>query len=176
MRDVAPLLSWGIIQNEIGSDKAVAKLFNSLSKDIIMLNPDRIFNVVHKKVSIYCWNPFNLRWANINHTYFRNARATLSSYAAIFLFILTIVQTVYSVLHFYQPQAQISLLPQTFHYRILCESKQIAADFSIFFIFHLLAVIFPMMMVCLLVEFMTNLVKKQLTFHIDADNQPDFPP
>lgn len=99
-KDVSLLHSSGIIQNAIGSDKAVAKLFNSLSKDITM-DPDSSLDVVQNEVSDYCQKPWNEWRANLIHTYFRNPWAILSVIAAIFLFALTIVQTVYSVLSYY---------------------------------------------------------------------------
>ncbi|KAG6425577.1 hypothetical protein SASPL_116018 [Salvia splendens] len=46
--DVSLLHSCGIIQNALGSDKAVAKLFNSLSKDIT-LDPESYLEQVHKQ-------------------------------------------------------------------------------------------------------------------------------
>nr|XP_043614112.1 UPF0481 protein At3g47200-like [Erigeron canadensis] len=95
-RDVSLLHSQGIIQNAIGSDKAVAKLFNSLSKDIT-LDPDSELDVVHKQVHSYCRKPWNEWRANLIHTYFRSPWAILSVLAAILLFALTIVQTVYTV-------------------------------------------------------------------------------
>lgn len=101
-KDVSLLHSNGIIQNAIGSDQAVAKLFNSLSKDIT-LDPDSSLDLVHKLVSDYC----KLRWnewrANLIHTYFRSPWAILSVIAAIFLFALTIVQTIYSIYPYYYP-------------------------------------------------------------------------
>ncbi|OWM76304.1 UPF0481 protein At3g47200-like [Punica granatum] len=100
-RDVALLHSRGIIKNAMGSDKEVAKLFNSLSKDIT-LDPNCILDVVHKKVNGYCKKPWNMWRANLIHTYFRSPWAMLSLIAAIFLFALTIVQTFYSILDFYQ--------------------------------------------------------------------------
>ncbi|KAI6670701.1 hypothetical protein NL676_005586 [Syzygium grande] len=98
-RDVALLHAQGIIQNAIGSDKAVAKLFNSLSKDVT-LDPESSLNAVHKKVSRYCKKPWNVRRANLIHTYFRNPWAILSLIAAIFLFGLIIIQTVYTVISY----------------------------------------------------------------------------
>jgi hypothetical protein len=99
-KDVALLHSSRIIQNAIGSDKAVAKLFNSLSKDIT-LDPDSSLDVVHKRVIDYCKKPSN-RWrANLIHTYFRNPWAILSLIAAIFLFALTIAQTIYTIYPYY---------------------------------------------------------------------------
>ncbi|KAJ6705227.1 PROTEIN putative (DUF247)-RELATED-RELATED [Salix purpurea] len=98
-RDVALLNSKGIIQNAIGSDKAVAKLFNSLSTDIAM-EPNRNLQVVQMHVHAYCKKPWNAWRANLIHTYFRNPWAILSVIAALILFALTIVQTVYSVLSY----------------------------------------------------------------------------
>ncbi|XP_057773946.1 UPF0481 protein At3g47200-like [Salvia miltiorrhiza] len=101
-RDVSLLHSCGIIQNALGSDKAVAKLFNSLSKDIT-LDPDSSLDLVHKQVSAYCQQPWHQWRANLMHTYFTNPWAILSVVAAIFLFALTIVQTIYSVLGYVSP-------------------------------------------------------------------------
>ncbi|XP_039038681.1 UPF0481 protein At3g47200-like [Hibiscus syriacus] len=100
-RDVALLHSRGIIQNALGSDKAVANLFNSLSKDIT-LDPDSSLDEVHKKVNKYCKKAWNEWRANLIHTYFRNPWAILSLIGAIFLFALTIAQTVYTIYPYYQ--------------------------------------------------------------------------
>ncbi|KAJ6934012.1 hypothetical protein NC651_009158 [Populus alba x Populus x berolinensis] len=96
-RDVSLLHSRGIIQNVIGSDKAVAKLFNSLSKDIA-LDPDSSLELVQRQVNAYCRKPWNAWRANLIQTYFRNPWAILSLVAALILFALTIVQTVYTIL------------------------------------------------------------------------------
>ncbi|KAK9291977.1 hypothetical protein L1049_019929 [Liquidambar formosana] len=100
--DVALLHSRGIIQNAVGSDKAVAKLFNSVSNDIT-LDPESSLDVVHKKVNLYCKQPWNAWRANLVHTYFRNPWAILSVVAAIFLFALTIAQTIYTIYPYYHP-------------------------------------------------------------------------
>ncbi|KAH6809817.1 hypothetical protein C2S51_027600 [Perilla frutescens var. frutescens] len=89
-RDVSLLHSCGIIQNAVGSDKAVAKLFNSLSMDIT-LDPDSSLDQVHKQVSAYCQQPWHQWRANLMHTYFTNPWAILSVVAAVFLFALTII-------------------------------------------------------------------------------------
>lgn len=101
-RDVSLLHSCGIIQNALGSDKAVANLFNSLSKDIT-LDPTSSLDEVHKHVSAYCQKAWHQWRANLMHTYFTNPWAILSVIAAIFLFALTIIQTVYSVLSYVSP-------------------------------------------------------------------------
>ncbi|KAF7135600.1 hypothetical protein RHSIM_Rhsim08G0187500 [Rhododendron simsii] len=99
-KDVSLLHARGIIQNAIGSDKAVAKLFNSLSKDVT-LDPDSNLDVVHKRVNKYCKKRWNVWRANLIHTYFRNPWAILSVIAAVFLFALTIAQTIYTIYPYY---------------------------------------------------------------------------
>ncbi|KAK1294796.1 UPF0481 protein [Acorus calamus] len=99
-KDVALLNSKGIIQNAVGSDKAVAKLFNSLSKDVT-LDQDGPLDEVHRKVNKYCRKSWNMWRANLIHTYFRSPWAFLSLAAAIFLLALTIAQTVYTILPYY---------------------------------------------------------------------------
>nr|CAB3489955.1 unnamed protein product [Digitaria exilis] len=100
-KDVALLSSKGIIQNAVGSDKAVAKLFNSISKDVV-LEDDSALDAVHREVNAYCRKPWNMWRANLVHTYFRSPWAFMSLAAAIFLLVMTIMQTVYTVLSYYQ--------------------------------------------------------------------------
>ncbi|XP_008779673.1 UPF0481 protein At3g47200-like [Phoenix dactylifera] len=101
-KDVSLLNSKGIIQNAVGSDKAVAKLFNSLSKDVV-LDPESSLDGVHRKVNAYCRKRWNMWRANLIHTYFRSPWAVLSLAAAIFLLLLTVLQTFYSVYPYYKP-------------------------------------------------------------------------
>jgi hypothetical protein len=96
---VALLSSKGIIQNAIGSDKAVAKLFNSISKDMV-LEPESALEIVHREVNAYCWKPWNMWRANLIHTYFQSPWAFLS--LAFSLLVMTIMQTVYTVMQYYQ--------------------------------------------------------------------------
>ncbi|XP_020106742.1 UPF0481 protein At3g47200-like [Ananas comosus] len=109
-KDVSLLNSRGIIQNAIGSDKAVAKLFNSLSKDVV-LDPESSLDDVHRMVSEYCRKPWNMWRANLIHTYFRSPWAFLSLAAAIFLLVMTIMQTVYTVMPYYQSKSSSPPLP-----------------------------------------------------------------
>ncbi|CBI29296.3 unnamed protein product, partial [Vitis vinifera] len=109
-KDVILLHSRGIIQSALGSDKAVAKLFNSLSKDIT-LDPDGPLYGVHKKVNDYCRKSWNEWRANLIHTYFRNPWAILSLIAAAFLFALTIAQTVFTIYPYYHPSGDSSSSP-----------------------------------------------------------------
>ncbi|XP_042439311.1 UPF0481 protein At3g47200-like [Zingiber officinale] len=103
-KDVSLLHSKGIIQNAVGSDKAVAKLFNSLSKDVV-LDPESSLDEVHRRVNKYCRKSINMWRANLIHTYFRSPWAFLSLAAAIFLLVLTVLQTVYTIVPYYHTDA-----------------------------------------------------------------------
>ncbi|KAG6382771.1 hypothetical protein SASPL_157524 [Salvia splendens] len=103
--DVSLLHSCGIIQNALDSDKAVAKLFNSLSKDIT-LDPESYLEQVHKQRVV----PEAMAVAPVESKPYAhlltNPWAILSVIAAaIFLFALTIVQTIYGVLSYTNPPA-----------------------------------------------------------------------
>ncbi|KAL3502060.1 hypothetical protein ACH5RR_036509 [Cinchona calisaya] len=99
--DVKLLHSGEIIQNALGSDKAVADLFNSLSRDAALeLNSSP--STVHNMVTSYCKNRWP-RWrAKLTETYFTNPWAFISFIAAIFLFALTTTQTGYSISDYYR--------------------------------------------------------------------------
>ncbi|XP_078171461.1 UPF0481 protein At3g47200-like [Carex rostrata] len=72
-KDVRLLTTKGIIQNVLGSKKAVAKLFNSLSKDVV-LDPENNLDKVQCMVNVYCQKPWNKWRANLLHTYFRSCQ------------------------------------------------------------------------------------------------------
>lgn len=98
--DVVILEQKGILQNALGSDKAVTKLFNSLSKDV-SVDREGSLDIVQVSVCRYFKKPWNKWRANLIETYFRNPWAIVSLIAAIFLFVLTIIQTVYTIIPFY---------------------------------------------------------------------------
>ncbi|KAI6670689.1 hypothetical protein NL676_005574 [Syzygium grande] len=96
-QDVALLHARGIIRNAIGSDKAVAKLFNSLSKDVT-LDPESSLAAVHKEVSRFCEKRWTVWTASLIRTYFRDPLAVPSLISATLLLWLTIIQTLYTVI------------------------------------------------------------------------------
>ncbi|XP_042460660.1 UPF0481 protein At3g47200-like [Zingiber officinale] len=108
---VSLLHSKGIIQNAVGSDKAVVKLFNSLSKDVV-LDPDSNLDEVHRRVNKFCrksinmWRAHcramvNMWWASLIYNYFRSPWTFLSLVAATLLLVLTALQTVYTIVPYY---------------------------------------------------------------------------
>ena len=63
-RDVALLRSEGVVQNAAaGSDKAVAQMFERMSKDVVF-DPESAIDAVHRHVNAYCrrWRPWRMWW------------------------------------------------------------------------------------------------------------------
>ncbi|KAF8010257.1 hypothetical protein BT93_J1022 [Corymbia citriodora subsp. variegata] len=98
-QDVELLQTQGVIHNAIGDDKVVVELFRSLSKDVA-LDPESSLDAVRKSLKRYCQKPWIMWKANMVRTYFRNPRVIWSLIAAVFLFALTTIQTVYAVLSY----------------------------------------------------------------------------
>ncbi|PNX76943.1 hypothetical protein L195_g032902 [Trifolium pratense] len=99
--DVPILSRSGILINALGNDKVVAKLFNSMSKEIPVERGGHLV-IVRNSMNLYCKKPWKNWRACLIHAYFRNPWAIVSLVAAIFLFALTIIQTIYTVRQFYQ--------------------------------------------------------------------------
>lgn len=101
--DVSLLKSYGVLTNAVGTDKEVVKLFGSISKDIV-LDPEDNIDVIYRKVRQQLRKRFRRRlnyWRiDLLKTYFRTPWGVLSVVAAIILFTLTAIQTVYTVLSY----------------------------------------------------------------------------
>ncbi|KAI3968019.1 hypothetical protein MKX01_009245 [Papaver californicum] len=102
--DVKILRSAGVLHNAIGSDKAVAKLFNEMTKDVTPDPESRLEKIVQKQLDEYCRSKWHEWRANLSHTYFKNPWALLSLLAAVLLLALTICQTFYTIYPYYKPR------------------------------------------------------------------------
>ncbi|XP_052170381.1 UPF0481 protein At3g47200-like [Diospyros lotus] len=96
-RDISLLSSHGIILNFAGTDEAAADLFNVMSKDL-MIDSSSHLNMVLYDIDFYCSKPWHKWRAMLFHTYFRSPWAIISVVAAIILFVLTTVSTVFIVM------------------------------------------------------------------------------
>ncbi|PSR86627.1 UPF0481 protein [Actinidia chinensis var. chinensis] len=106
VRDVILLESNGVIEKAIGSEKAVVKLFQSLSEDI-MYNPHSSMGSVLHDINVYRRKPWVKYRANFVHAYHVstqwNPLAYWSIVFAILIFTLTLVQTGYTISPYYRP-------------------------------------------------------------------------
>ncbi|XP_020982600.2 UPF0481 protein At3g47200-like [Arachis duranensis] len=97
-KDVDLLIKKGIIENWLGDSNAVAEMFNGLGLRVI--NPD--FNVqyirIFKELNAFCGHPCNKKVATLRRDYCNTPWKTVASIAGIFLLVLTVIQTVFSIL------------------------------------------------------------------------------
>jgi len=94
--DVSILSRNGILINAFGNDQVVANLFNSMSKEI-PVDRNGELEKVRESMNHYCKKPWK-RWrASLIHTYFRSPWAMVSLIGAFFIFVFTMIQTIYTV-------------------------------------------------------------------------------
>uniref|UniRef100_A0A0D9X6U8 Uncharacterized protein n=1 Tax=Leersia perrieri TaxID=77586 RepID=A0A0D9X6U8_9ORYZ len=94
----------GVISNGLGSDKAVARMFNRLAKNAV-LDSRSPLRRVQGQVNDHRENAWNEWRASLIRNHAGNPWAIVSLLAAVFLLFLTVVQTVYTVLPYYQQQS-----------------------------------------------------------------------
>ncbi|KAG6781502.1 hypothetical protein POTOM_014412 [Populus tomentosa] len=112
--DVQILRHSGIIENGLGDDGMVCSLFNNLCKNVILSDPlDFCYHKVFDGVTTHCNRRRNVRkkirrrkcnvWmATLKRDYFNSPWALLSFLAAVALLLFTLVQTVFTVMSYFQ--------------------------------------------------------------------------
>ncbi|KAK4405779.1 hypothetical protein Sango_0584400 [Sesamum angolense] len=98
--DVELLRSRGIIENCLGDDEEVCLMFNRLGRNILT-SSDFCYSQVFYSVNRHCRRRAK-RWkANLHRNYFNNPWSIISFLAAVALLVLTLTQTTYTVLTYY---------------------------------------------------------------------------
>ncbi|KAK7300109.1 hypothetical protein RJT34_10943 [Clitoria ternatea] len=97
-KDVDVLIQNGIITNWIGDSDAVAKLYNGLGKNITLVNSNSVYLDIYKRLNEYCKRPWNKWKATLRRDYCKTPWQIAASAAATLLLILTIIQTLCSIL------------------------------------------------------------------------------
>lgn len=93
--DVKELRSANILVNYLGSDEQVANLFNEISTD---LDPDlRTYGEVLSGLQRHRNNNVRVSFVRFYNTHFSSPWTAISFFAAAFLLLLTVVQTVFAV-------------------------------------------------------------------------------
>ncbi|XP_042383943.1 UPF0481 protein At3g47200-like [Zingiber officinale] len=101
--DVSYLHYRGIIEHWLGNDGEVADLFNKLCLEVVFDFDDSYLSELSERVNRYYNHRWNTWSASLKHRYFGNPWAVISLIAAVFLLLLTCVQTYYSVYAYYRP-------------------------------------------------------------------------
>ncbi|KAL0906375.1 hypothetical protein M5K25_024866 [Dendrobium thyrsiflorum] len=100
--DVALLRTEEIIMGLVGCDGNIANLFNKITKEAtLVVFKDKIQVDVNSKLNNYCKKRMH-RWrASFVETYLKNPWVFTSLLGGLFLLALTVIQTVYSMLQYY---------------------------------------------------------------------------
>ncbi|KAL6003617.1 hypothetical protein ACLOJK_023850 [Asimina triloba] len=98
-KDVKLLAKSMIIKNFVGTDQAVADLFNGLAHDA-SIHPDSHLSSVHHQVTAYCENEWNKYLAYLRHNYFKNPWSFISFLAGILAVCLSITSFIYATVNF----------------------------------------------------------------------------
>ncbi|CAK9312843.1 unnamed protein product [Citrullus colocynthis] len=97
-KDVSLLVKAGVIINNIGgNDKEVSSLFNHLGK-FVSESSSTYFDDIRKALREHCNGRWNKAKASLKHNYFNTPWAIISFFAATFLILLTLLQTIFSAI------------------------------------------------------------------------------
>ncbi|KAG9441101.1 hypothetical protein H6P81_016955 [Aristolochia fimbriata] len=104
VEDVHILQNERIIEQRLGSEEQVASLFNGLSTNIAYIAYENDFLLgLYRDLNNYCGNRFNLWRAKLLVDYFSSPWAIISVIAAIFLLLMTAIQTFYTAYAYHRP-------------------------------------------------------------------------
>ncbi|PPS08856.1 hypothetical protein GOBAR_AA11789 [Gossypium barbadense] len=98
-KDVQLLCKSGVIDNWLGDDEAVALMFNKL-RDSIYMSEDFYYAEIFGRVNEHCQRKWNKWKAALKKNYFNTPWSLISFLAALVLLLLTLLQTIFSVLSY----------------------------------------------------------------------------
>ncbi|XP_076950124.1 UPF0481 protein At3g47200-like [Bidens hawaiensis] len=99
-RDVGLLCDWNIIENYLGTEAEVATFFNNMGKDVSFDIDDCYLARLFDNVNRHYHSGFHVQWASFRYTYFNTTWSFISALAAFVLLVLTVAQTVYTILSY----------------------------------------------------------------------------
>ncbi|GMY04916.1 UPF0481 protein At3g47200-like [Fagus crenata] len=97
-KDVDLLSDKGIVVNSLGDSEAVTTMINRLNRGISRRDMNSNFNRLCKDLNEYYEKPWHKWQAILRHQYFSTPWRMASTIAAIILLVLTLIQTVFSIL------------------------------------------------------------------------------
>ncbi|KAI9115248.1 hypothetical protein K1719_013567 [Acacia pycnantha] len=97
-KDVDLLVDKKIVRHYLGDSHSVASLFNGLGKNVHEFNFNSEYFEMNQRLNGYCEDRWNKMKATLRRDYCNTPWRTVASIAGIILLVLTIVQTIFSVL------------------------------------------------------------------------------
>ncbi|GFY81626.1 transmembrane protein, putative [Actinidia rufa] len=96
-KDVAILSRCGIIDNWLGDDEVVSRIFNRISDAVTMPSNQFQYADIFNKVNVHCSRRRNRWMAKLNRNYLNSPWAIISVLAALILLLLTATQTYFTI-------------------------------------------------------------------------------
>ncbi|XP_021800036.1 UPF0481 protein At3g47200-like [Prunus avium] len=96
-KDADLLMKYGVISSMLGSSEDLSILFNHISRDVGFEKPFYYFQIC-ANLNAYCKTPRHLWKATLKRDYFNTPLKIASTIAAIILIVLTVTQTICSIL------------------------------------------------------------------------------
>ncbi|CAI9783117.1 unnamed protein product [Fraxinus pennsylvanica] len=103
-KDVAYLSDHKIIENELGTDAEIVSFVNNLGKDVAFDIDVCYLSELFDEVNLYYRNRWHIHWASFKYTYFSTPWSFVSALAAFILLILTVAQTLFTIIAYVRPR------------------------------------------------------------------------
>ncbi|KAG9134613.1 hypothetical protein Leryth_000947 [Lithospermum erythrorhizon] len=104
-KDVEYLCECNIFENYFGTEAEVANFINNLGKEVTFDLASCYLGKLFREVNEYYGSTWNINWASFKFTYFNTPWSFISAVAALVLLVLTILQTVYTIIGYVHPNA-----------------------------------------------------------------------
>ncbi|KAL0344764.1 UNVERIFIED_CONTAM: hypothetical protein Sradi_4307700 [Sesamum radiatum] len=102
-KDVEYLCDKNIIENYFGTDAEVARFINNMGKDVSFDIDMCYLSELFNEVNHYYRNHWHVHWASFKYTYFNTPWSFISALAAFVLLVLTVAQTLFTVIAYVRP-------------------------------------------------------------------------
>ena len=98
--DLAILTKARVIVNHLGSDQKLVKMWNKMCKTVTIRSCERLDDITHDVLKHYR-DPWRSMFVEFREKFFSRPWLTASVISAILLLVMTLVQTVYTILDHY---------------------------------------------------------------------------
>ncbi|XP_016704208.2 uncharacterized protein [Gossypium hirsutum] len=105
-KDVELLRKSGIIDNWLGDYEAVTKIFNNLGYFVYYDTEAFYYEDIADRVNKHCKRDWNIWKEKLKKDYFNTPWSPISFLAALVLLLITILQTIFSLLSYYQQRQE----------------------------------------------------------------------